>query len=121
MVQYPDRMAQLEKVLKDMQTIEAAVMRAQEMQRQGNAAGAWESVEKVIGQFPEDTKLNQTRAELTTQAAEFVRTVRQAEELEKRGQIGSGLSLFLRAQKMYPMSDFAKDGVARLTEKAFER
>ncbi len=116
---YPERKAQLERVLKDMQTVEAAILRAQEMQRQSNFAGGWESVERAAKDFPDDSKLNQTRADLTTEAADFVRTLRQAQELEKRDQIGSSLSLYLKAQKTYPASDFAKDGIARLKVKIF--
>jgi hypothetical protein len=114
---YPDRQSQLQEILKNMQTIEAALMRAEEMRRQNNFAGAWESVEKVAGDFPDDTKLNQARADLTTQAADFVRTVRGAQDLEKRDQIGSSLAWYLKAQKLYPGSDLAQDGITRLTKR----
>jgi len=111
---YPDRQALLKKVMEDMQSIEAAVMRAEEMRRQNNFAGAWESVEAIAPQFPTDSKLNQVRADLTTQASDFVRTVRNAQDLEKREQIGSSLAWFLKAQKLYPASDTARDGIERL-------
>ena len=87
------------------------------MRRQSNFAGAWESVEKVAADFPEDTKLNQMRADLTSLAADFVRTVRNAQELEKKEQIGSSLAWFLKAQKIYPASDFASEGVGRLKKR----
>ena len=112
--QDPERQTQLKAVLRDMQTVEAALLRAEEMKRQSNFAGAWESVEKVAGEFPEDSKLNQARADLTTQAAEFVRTLRNAEEMEKREHIGAALAWFLKAQKIYPGSDFAEQGIDRM-------
>ena len=66
-------------------TIETAILRADEMRKTKKLnAGAWESVETVAPQFPNDTKLNQVRADLTTQAADFVRTVPGAEDLEKK-------------------------------------
>ena len=113
----PERKTKLQEVLHNVQTIEAAILRAQEMRRQSNFAGAWESVEKVASDFPEDTKLNQMRADLTSLAADFVRTVRTAQELEKKEQIGSSLAWFLKAQKLYPASDFASEGVGRLKKR----
>ena len=114
---YPERKTQLDEVLQNMRKIEAAILRAEEMRRQNNYAGAWESVENVAPQFPDDSKLNQVRADLTTQAADFVRTVRGAQELEKRDQIGSSLAWYLKAQKIYPASDFAREGIERLKKK----
>jgi hypothetical protein len=118
-VLYPDRKTQLEEVLQNMRTIETAILRADEMRKQSNYAGAWESVETVAPQFPNDSKLNQVRADLTTQAADFVRTVRGAEDLEKRDQIGSSLAWYLKAQKIYPASEFARAGIDRLKKKLF--
>ncbi len=112
----PDRKPALEKVMKDMETIEGSLMRAEEMARQGNHAGAWESLEKAWAQFPDDGKLNQQRADMTTRASDFVKIIRNAEELEKKEQYGSGLAHYLKAQKLYPASDFARDGVARLVK-----
>ena len=114
---HPERKPKLQEVLQNIQTIEAALLRAQEMKRQSNFAGAWESVEKIASDFPEDTKLNQMRADLTSLAADFVRTVRTAQELEKKEQVGSSLAWFLKAQKIYPASDFATDGVGRLKKR----
>ena len=71
-------------------------------------------MERVAEDFPNDSKLNQVRADLTTQAAEFVRTLRGAQDLEKREQVGSSLAWYLKAQKIYPGSEFATDGIERL-------
>lgn len=114
---YPDKQKQLEVVLRNMQKIEGAILRADEMAKQSNYAGAWESVEKVAGDFPDDSKLNQMRANLTTQAADFVRTLRSAQDLEKKEQVGSSLAWYLKAKKLYPQSDYAGEGVERLAKK----
>ncbi|HEX8294948.1 MAG TPA: hypothetical protein VF593_01495 [Chthoniobacteraceae bacterium] len=114
---YPEKQKQLQDVLQNMQKIEGAILRADEMARQSNYAGAWEGVEKIAGDFPDDSKLNQVRANLTTQAADFVRTLRSAQDLEKRDQVGSSLAWFLKAQKLYPQSDYAGDGIQRLVNK----
>ena len=113
----PERSKKLEDVLKDMQAIETAIFQASAMAVQTNYAGAWESVEKVAGQFPDDSKLSQTRADLTTKASKFVDTLRSAQDLEKKEQIGSSLALYLKAQKIYPQSDYANEGIDRLVKR----
>ena len=114
---YPEKQDRLKQVLENMKAIDVAVMRADEMAKQSNYAGAWESVERAFARFPDDSKLNQQRANLTTQAAEFVRTIRNAQDLEKQEQVGSSLAWYLKAQKLYPASDFAGEGVGRLVKK----
>ncbi len=114
---YPDRQEQLKKVLDQMQIIETAIIQAGEIRKRGDYAGAWETLERAFKQFPDDSKLNQLRANLTTEAADFVRTLRTAEQLEEKDQIGSSLAWYLKAQKLYPGSEFAQDGINRLTKK----
>ena len=113
----PERQAQLKKVLTDMQTIEEAHhASSQEIAKRGDYAGAWEAVEQVFKQFPDDNKLNQAVAELTTEAADFVRTLRTAEQLEDKGQYGSSLAWYLKAQQIYPASEYASEAVGRLVK-----
>lgn len=114
---YPDRQETLRKVLDDMQIIEGTVIRAQEIARRNDHAGAWESIEKVFKDFPDDNKLNQLRADFTTQAADFVRSLRTAQDLEKKDQTGSSLAWYLKAQSLYPPSEYARDGIERLVQK----
>lgn len=111
---YPEHQAKLKEILTTMQTIETSILQSQEIARRGDYIGAWENLEHVSKQYPNDSKLNQVRADLTTQAADFVRVLRQAQSMEERGQTGSSLSLYLKAQQLYPQSSFAKDGVDRL-------
>ncbi|MBM3859045.1 MAG: hypothetical protein FJ395_05275 [Verrucomicrobia bacterium] len=117
MASNPDGQEKLKKVLEDMQTIEAAVARAQEFARRGDPAGAWESVERAAKQFPDDVKLNQLRGNYSSEAASFVESLRTAQRLETQGQTGSGLAWYLKAQRHYPLSDFAKEGIERLARK----
>ena len=111
---HPDKQEKLKQVLDQVQLAEAALLRAAELAKRGDAAGAWESVERGFTDYPDDPKLNQARAEFTTQAAEFVRSIRTAQEMERRQQLGSSLAWYLRAQQDYPSSEIAQDGVARL-------
>ena len=114
---YPQRQEQLKKVLDQMQVIEGAIIQSNEIAKRGDYPGAWETLEKVFQQFPDDSKLNQLRANLTTQAADFVRTLRKAEDLEQKDQVGSSLAWYLKAQKIYPGSEFAQEGIDRLVKK----
>jgi len=57
------------------------------------------------------------RANLTTEASDFVRCIRTAQQLEAKGQTGSSLAWYLKAQKLYPPSDFAQEGIQRLVQK----
>ena len=111
---YPEKQEQLRKVLEEMQIVEIALIQAQEIEKRGDYAGAWESAEKAFRSYPDDNKLNQARADLTTKAADFVHAIRQAEELEQKNQPGSSLAWYLQAQSVYPPSEFAREGVERL-------
>jgi hypothetical protein len=99
-----------------MQVIETAIIQAGEIEKRGDFAGAWETLEKVYKEHPDDSKSNQMRANLTTEAADFVRTLRRAEQLEEKGEIGSSLAWYLKARKLYPASDFAQEGINRLVK-----
>ena len=112
----PARQEQLKKVLADMKTIETALERSSEIAKRGDNDGAWETVEQASKTFPDDSKLNQARANLTTEAAEFVHTIRTAEQLEGKEQYGSSLAWYLKAQKMYPPSEYAHTGIERLAK-----
>jgi len=113
---YPEKQEELRKVLDDMQVIETAIIQAQEIEKRSNYAGAWESAEKVFQKYPNDNKLNQVRANLTIEASDFVQAIRKAQDLEGKNQPGSSLSWYLKAWNKYPQSEFAKEGVARLTK-----
>jgi tetratricopeptide (TPR) repeat protein len=112
----PVRQKQLEQVLDNMTEIEKAIVSAQEIEKRGDFAGAWENTESAFNKFPSDSKLNQIRADLTTKAADFVGALRRAQELKKKGQPGSSLAWYLKAQQIYPNSDIAKQGIESLTE-----
>ena len=117
MATFPERHEKLKKVLENMQAIETAVARAQEFARRGDLAGAWEAVERAAQDFPDDVKLNQLRGNYSSEAAGFVESLRTAQRLETQSQTGSGLAWYLKAQRQYPLSDYAKEGIDRLAKK----
>lgn len=113
----PEKQEELSKVLEEVQVIETAIIQAQEIEKHGDRAGAWESAERTFRQHPNDNKLNQLRANLTIQAADFVQAIQKAETLENKNQPGSSLSWYLKALNKYPESQFAHEGIDRLTKK----
>ena len=110
------RKENLRAVLDRMQEIETSIMRAQEVDRRGDHAGAWEGLEIAFSKYPDDPKLSQMRADLTTQASDFVHDIRQAKALEERKDYGSSLAWYLRSQSRYPMSDLSKQGIQRVVK-----
>jgi hypothetical protein len=110
------RQSKLRSLLDRMQEIEASMMRAQEISRRGDQSGAWEGIEVTFRKYPDDPKLGQLRADLTTQTPDFVNDIREAGELESRKEYGSALAWYLRAQRRYPMSDLSKQGIQRVVQ-----
>ena len=113
---YPDKQKQLTEVLEKMASIEAAIVKANEIASRGDTAGAWESADEAYRKYPDDNKLNQLRADLTTRAADFVQTLNKAQQLEKTNQPGSALSWYLNLRKSHPSSQLARDGITRLSK-----
>jgi len=109
-----ERQEKLRKVLSRMQEIETSIMRSQEIARRGDYAGAWEGLDVTFSQYPDDQKLSQLRADLTTQAPDFVHDIRQAKSDEEKKEYGSSLAWYLRSQSRYPMSDLSKQGIQRI-------
>ena len=112
--QSPERQPKLKEVLSRMQDIETSIMRSQEIARRGDYAGAWEGLDVTFAQYPDDSKLSQMRADLTTQAPDFVHDVREAKTREEKKEYGSSLAWYLRSQSRYPMSDLSKQGIQRV-------
>jgi len=116
---HPEKSEQLREVLENMGEVEKAIIQAHEVEKRGDYAGAWESVEQAFSKFPQDNKLNQVRANLTTQAADFVRALRTAQDMEDRDQFGSSLAWYLKARNEYPQSAFAREGIDRVVHQLF--
>jgi hypothetical protein len=111
-----NRKAMIQEVRNRMMEVEKAIMKAQEVDRRGDHAGAWEGLEIAFSKYPDDPKLSQMRADLTTQASDFVHDIREAKALEERKDYGSSLAWYLRSQSRYPMSDLSKQGIQRVVK-----
>lgn len=111
----PVRQAQLKKVGEEIGGIELIIRGANKLAA-ANPAAAWEEVERGYQTYPEDSLLNKQRADLGIKASEFVVAIENGREHEKRDQIGSALSWYLKARSLYPRSEFALAGIKRLTD-----
>jgi hypothetical protein len=109
------RKEQFEKVMKDMGRLELVVGGAREIAASSPPA-AWEKVEKEAQQYPDDPVLSKLRADLGVKASDFVSAIENARQHEEKQQIGSALAWYLKAKRMHPPSDFARDGIKRLVD-----
>lgn len=115
MAMFPEKQRQLEEVLEKMAAVEGAIIKAREISDRGDPAGAWESAQLAYADFPGDNDLNQLRADLTTQAADFVQAINRAKSHEDDNRMGSALAWYLKARKKYPASRFAREGIVRVS------
>jgi len=105
----PERQEALEEIIENITRIDIAIQQAQKLSQVGNPHGAWETVEEVFTEFPDDPPLSKARSDYATRVAPFVSALNKAEELEEREQNGSSLA-------WYPSSTFAAQGINRLVE-----
>jgi hypothetical protein len=114
-VGFPEKEQQLKKILEEQMIIQGTI---QQIERQGhqNKWGAWETVQQLVEQYPQDKTLNRLRSDLAIEVSDFVRALTTARRLEDRRQIGSSLAWYLKAQKTYPASNYARMGVERLVD-----
>lgn len=111
-----DRQEKLEQVLNSVQEIETVIKQADMLAKAGNRFAAWEVVEKTFKRYPDDVPLSAKRSDLATNVAPFVKALKTAEELEESKQYGSSLGWYLNARRIYPQSEYAKDGIGRLVD-----
>lgn len=86
----------------------------------GDYSGAWETIELASSKLPDDKKLNKLRADLSGRSAEFVSAINKARDAEGRNEIGFSITWFVNAQRQYPASQIANQGIERLSKKLLE-
>ena len=97
--------------MKRMEMIESAMAQARELSRIENTFGAWEVLERVYRQYPEDQDLNRLRGDFAVKAAQFAAVIASAEQARKKEDCGKALFAYLEAQKLYPASFFVEEGI----------
>lgn len=109
----PQRQEQIQKVIMDMTRVNMVVHGASQAAA-SNPFGAWEQVEKEYQNFPEDPEITRLRSELSVKASEYVSAIEKARQHEQRKQTGSAIAWYLKARRLYPPSEFARDGIQQL-------
>lgn len=112
-----DRQRALEQIVGNIQEIETVMKQADTLAKAGNSHAAWEIVERTFKRFPDDVPLSAKRSDLATEVAPFVKALKNGENQEARKQYGSGLAWYLSARKIYPQSEFAEEGIRRLSDR----
>jgi hypothetical protein len=106
-----ERNVEFLEIMKRMEVIESAMAQAHELSRIENTYGAWEVLERVYRQYPEDQELNRLRGDYAVKAAQFASVIAVAEQARKREDYGQALFAYLEAQKLYPASFFVEEGI----------
>ncbi len=114
------RMEAFKTALESIKNAEMASEKANVMMMNGDFFGAWETIELAAASLPDDRKLNKLRADLSGRSAEFVAAINKARDAEGRSEIGYSLTWYVNAQRQYPASQIANQGIERLSKKLLE-
>lgn len=110
----------LKTALEAVKKAEMASEKANVMMMNGDFFGAWETIEMAAMDLPDDKKLNRLRADLAGRSAEFVAAVNKARDAEGRHETGYSLTWYVNAQRQYPASQIANEGIKRLSRQLLE-
>ncbi len=113
----PEYEQKLKSVLEEVGKVERVVMTADELAKAGDSTGAWERLEEIARDFPDDNEVNRRRADLSRKNPSFIHAITEARRHEDNARVGISLSWYLRARRAYPASLFAKQGINRLSDK----
>ena len=116
----PKREESFKAALISVRDAEMASEKANVLMLNGDFSGAWETIELASTKLPDDKKLNKLRADLSARSAEFVAAVNKARDAEGRNEVGFSLTWFANAQRQYPASQIANEGIDRLSKKLLE-
>lgn len=111
----PDKQAKLAAIIDKITMVDRTIAQAQDLEKRGDPVGAWETTELLYRQIPEEyPRLIRLHTDLAPGAADYVKAIRTAEDLEGKGERGSSLFWYLQAQTVYPNGQIAKAGIQRL-------
>ena len=117
-----ERADKLESIAHSFQQIEKALAAAEELEKEGQTHAAWERLFTAQQTYYDDRVLNQEMARLSGEVATFTNALTRARSLETREnnpQSGSALSYYLKARRIHPGSNLAKEGIQRLSRLQF--
>lgn len=105
-------------IITNLTKIETALGKAAEFSKVGQNYAAWEQLTQLREQFPDDPKLGREIELLAPKVADFTKALDRAHQFENRipKQSGTALAWYLKARKLYPLSDMAEAGIKRLLD-----
>ena len=104
-------------IMKRMERIESAMAQASELSRIDNAFGAWEVLERVYREYPEDMELNRMRGDFAVKASVFASLIARSEAAWRERDASRALFAYLEARELYPASFFVEEGIERAVAK----
>lgn len=119
----PELKAQYKEAITVVSTIDGMLKQFDAASAQDATMGPCMAYEMMLAQqqeneeYAKDARFRDALARYALGAHDFVQALENAEASEKRGELGSALSNFYRAQCLYPRSEMAGKGVKRVTER----
>lgn len=115
-----DRTAKFRQVIENITAIETALKSAEELSNLKQNYAAWERLATVHERFPDDPNLNQFMTKLAPKVADFTIALEKANDHRTRGNLGSALSWFYKAQHLHQGSVEAAKGIDELVKIALK-
>lgn len=112
----PQRMEAFKQIIGNLTSIEASIGKANEFSKMGQDYAAWEKLAQVREKFDDDPRLGRELELLSPKVADFTKALTRARQFENGvvKQTGTAMAWYLKAQKIYPQSEFAQQGIDRL-------
>ncbi len=115
------RANKLKQIKEEFSSMFATLKEAETYYKRGHVPAAWELVDIAIKKHKDSIELAQAKALYSGKASNFSNTISQAQELEKKApQSAHALSYFLKAEKIYPNSKYAREGIQRIISAKFK-
>jgi hypothetical protein len=114
------RKASLNQIVTNLIKIDTAIAQSRELETRavpGATFAAWEEIQSLVAEFPDDAELRIRAEELSRNASEFVAALQRANELAKTGNTGSALAMLMEARRIFPDSRRAKEGIAKILDR----
>jgi hypothetical protein len=112
---------QFRDVIDRISRVEMALAQAQEAVNQNNAYAAWDALAAAAALAPNDTAVNQRKAELAPRVADYVGAAEKARLAESRGETAASLAYYLAVQDINPASPLARAGLERVATTLLDR
>ncbi len=118
----PELRDQYKEVITLVSTIDVMLAELATVAAQDKVIGPCMAYEKLLARqkaderFAADDKFRDALHSYAVQAHDFVQVLKDASEYEQRREYGSALSCYYRAQCLYPASELAREGAARVAD-----